>query len=42
VFVALEERRSRRNGVVTVRSQRRQRLSAEAVARGREVDGEHA
>jgi hypothetical protein len=42
VFVALEERRSRRNGVVTIRSERRELLSSEAAARGRDVEAERA
>ncbi|MGI8421518.1 MAG: hypothetical protein ACR2MU_04545 [Gaiellaceae bacterium] len=38
VFVFLEERRAARNGALTRRTQRRQRLSSESRARERDVE----
>jgi hypothetical protein len=38
VFVFLEERRARRNGELTKRALRRRQLSAEAVARERDLE----
>jgi uncharacterized membrane protein len=38
VFVFLEERRARKNGALTRRTQRRKRLSAEALARERDLE----
>lgn len=37
-FVAAEERRAAKNGVLTRRTQRRKRLSSEALARVRDVE----
>ena len=37
-FVAAEERRAAKNGVLTRRTQRRTRLTSEALARVRDVD----
>ena len=37
VFVTLEERRALKNGAVSRRAQRRQRLTSEAVARDRDL-----
>lgn len=37
VFVAVEERRAAKNGVGTRRTERRRRLSSEAVARDRDL-----
>jgi fatty acid desaturase len=38
VFVFLEERRAAKNGVLTRRTQRRKRLSIEALARDRDIE----
>lgn len=38
VFVALEERRAAKNGALTLRTQRRSRLSSEALARVRDLE----
>ena len=38
VFVTIEERRALKNGAFSRRAQRRQRLSSEATARGRDLE----
>lgn len=38
VFVFLEERRAAKNGALTRRARRRKRLSAEALARDRDIE----